>query len=68
MKQTSKEFVLEHKPLAYVKRVDTSRIRGIKDIRYYIFVSNEPSYLAVGSTSAKAWKEAKEILLARENE
>ena len=63
---SNKEFVLSIKPKAYCEKVNTSRIKGLKDVRYYIKVRFEPSYLAVDTTEAKAWKEAKEILELRE--
>lgn len=62
----NKEFVLSVKPNAYCEKVNTSRIKGLKEFRYYIKVRFESSYLAVDKTEAKAWKEAKEILELRE--
>jgi hypothetical protein len=64
---SNKEYVLSKKPGAYCERVNASRIKGLKEIRYYIKVRFESSYLAVEKTEAKAWKEAKEILELREN-
>ena len=63
---SNKEYVLSKKPKAYCEKVNTSRIKGMKEIRYYIKVRFESGYLAVEKTEAKAWKEAKEILESRE--
>jgi hypothetical protein len=62
-KQTPKEFVKTYFPKARAEKHKYGRIVGASKSYYLIRDGREVMYMASGDTEAKAWKQAKEVVL-----
>ncbi len=63
---TPKQFVKSKHPTAKAEKQTQGRIKGMKKTYYLIRERGAYMYMASGDTESKAWAEAKQLIIDRE--